>query len=86
MNNTSEVNFEKKVFSKLSANSISNLNASELEHVKQNIVSLCESGWLVSEVARYLNCTEEINPEMDEDKAIARMKSIRNEVTKRLKC
>lgn len=41
-------------------------------------------GWLTSEITSYLRCCEEVDKELEEDVALARMAAIRQCVLKRL--
>jgi len=43
-----------------------------------------KQGWLPTEIVNYLRCHEEVDKELDEDVALARMASIRERVLKRL--
>lgn len=45
---------------------------------------LIEDEWLEHEIKLFLNCTEEVNPDLPEDLALKRMSFIISEVEKRL--
>lgn len=52
-----------------------------IERLEQRLV---DDDWTEGEIRRYLNCTEELNPELDEAVAIKRMTQISEEVSARL--
>jgi hypothetical protein len=51
----------------------------------QDIARKTKDGWTVSEIASYMRSMEEVNPELDEDTALARMKKVKDAVAARLK-
>lgn len=56
----------------------------DIEHLEKSIRNFYDKGWTFSEARRFLMCTEEVNPELDEETALARMKIITEAVRTRL--
>ena len=48
--------------------------------IKAEIHRFYDEGWTVTEAKMWLKCTEEVNPMLDEDTALARMRTIRDDV------
>lgn len=79
-----ESDFEKNVLDKLPSDAVKKLSADDTAHMKRDIEDKRKQGWLPAEVAQLLRNTEEIDPDLDEDKALANMRRIRDNVSKRL--
>ena len=54
------------------------------DSVKKHAEDLLDQGWTVNEVVSYLSKTEEVDPSLDEESALASMNSIRKQVAARL--
>jgi len=52
--------------------------------IRNEVRALYNSRWSKSEILRYVQCIENVNPDLDEDVAIKRMMKIRLEVEQRL--
>lgn len=59
-------------------------NADDVPHIELSMKALYDAGWTYQEARRYLMCTEEVNPDLDEKTALARMDVILEGVSKRL--
>jgi hypothetical protein len=54
------------------------------KHMASDIMRKTKEGWTVSEIASHMRSMEEVDPDLDEDTALARMKRVRDAVMKRL--
>lgn len=52
--------------------------------IRSDAKRMIKQGWIPDEIVRYLRCREEVDKELEEDVALARMTSIRESVLKRL--
>lgn len=52
--------------------------------IRSDAKRMIKQGWIPDEIVRYLRCCEEVDKELEEDVALARMASIRESVLKRL--
>lgn len=56
----------------------------DADSVKGGIKKHLKAGWTRAEIVAFMRNMEEVNPDMDEDKALKRMKEIRDKVEARL--
>jgi hypothetical protein len=77
---TNKQTYEQEVLKKLPA-----IEPDELGFVQQAIVHCFDQKFTVAEAASYLRYLEHVDPDMDEDIALAGMRRIRAAVVQRLK-
>ena len=70
-----------KVFAKLD---MTHPTEEDKKHMAADIKSKTKKGWTVSEIAAHMRSMEEVDPDLDEDTALARMKRVRDAVEARL--
>lgn len=61
------------------------LSQSEREGFHGEVDRMVGAGWTDSEIRRWLKCTEEVSPELDEKRALRKMREITYQVNQRLK-
>jgi hypothetical protein len=79
---TEEVDVVAKVFAHFSPDL--ELDAQTREFLVRDIKRKAAEGWLPSEIAAHLRYSEEINPDMPEEKGLAGMTRVFNAVKQRL--
>lgn len=60
------------------------IEANDLEMIRADAARKLKKGWTVSEIIAYCRNQEEVNPDLDEDTALARMKKAKEAVEARL--
>lgn len=80
--NESEDDVVKQVFAKLD---MTHPTETDRKHMADDIQRKTKKGWTVAEIASHMRNMEEVNPDVDEDTALARMKRISDAVAARLK-
>lgn len=78
---TEEETYIEKVFARLARNY--DIEPNDVKSVKQGIAECFFFGFTETNAVRWSRCTEEVNPDLDEDIALSRMKKIREEATTR---
>lgn len=78
---TEEETYIEKVFTRLAQHYDIELN--DVKSVKQGIAECFFFGFTETNAVRWSRCTEEVNPDLDEDIALSRMKKISEEATTR---
>lgn len=73
-----------KVYSRVASYAKGEISAEDQKRMKRDIASKMKAGWTASEIVSYMKNMEEVNPEQDEDKALARMKVVSDAVAARL--
>lgn len=73
-----------KIFRRLLAHAHNDVSDSDQKLIKLDIARRLEQGWLADEIVDYARHQEAIQPDLDEDKALARMNTVKNRVKERL--
>lgn len=64
---------------------IGTISSADVPSIMHVIASYEAAGWTVDEVVDYMQWREEVNPEVSEDRALARMRVVRQRVERRLR-
>jgi ribosomal protein L37AE/L43A len=72
------------VFNRLEGIAKNGIDARDAENIKKDIATKLKQGWTATEIVSYVRWTEEINPDIEEDDALAKMKRVKTVVQDRL--
>ena len=72
-----------RVFDRMMRLTDRTLDAGEIESIKRGIRRCLENEFTETEAVRHCRCFEEYNPDLPEDRALARMAAITREVEER---
>lgn len=61
------------------------IDEDDLVTMRHDIESKVRAGWTCSELVQYLRNTEEVDPDLDEDRALANMAKVKKQAALRLK-